>query len=178
MSYSLWDMLHEDIQNKIIKIRDYELQYDIALNKLTKNVIIDYITNYMKTKHKRITNLRLCKKEELFNLFTKFNIPKIPKEIVLKQKEIVLKQKEIISQSTFDKGIFRYKYENNFDGDTSYYNLIIHIHKITKCYIWVTVKSQFRIEYDDKIWIHKLNMFQYIKFDIFTIYSHELKPIT
>jgi len=59
MSYSLWDTLHEDLQNKIIKIRDDELEYDTKLLKLTNDFIKQYIKDYMSSKGKRITNLQI-----------------------------------------------------------------------------------------------------------------------
>ena len=45
MDNSLWDTLHEDLQKKIIKIRDDELEYDTKLLKLSN----DFVRQYKKT---------------------------------------------------------------------------------------------------------------------------------
>ena len=175
MSYSLWDTLHEDLQNKIIKIRDDELEYDTKLVKLSNDFIREYIKDYMSSKGKRITNLQKATKCDLFKCFEKFNIPKIPYDIVVKDKE-KKKKEEVDSKSKFEIGKFWYIYENNFDGCTTTYHLWINIKKITKCYIWVDVNSQFGQEFSGKIWKDKCDISEYIKFGIFTIWSYKLRP--
>ena len=67
MSYSLWDTLHEDLQNKIIKIRDDELEYDTKLLKLSNDFIRQYINDYMSSKGRRITNLQKATKSTIRN---------------------------------------------------------------------------------------------------------------
>ena len=129
MSYSLWDTLHEDLQNKIIKIRDDELEYDTKLLKLSNDFIRQYINDYMSSKGKRITNLQKATKSVLFDCFKKFNIPKIPYDIVVKEK-VKQKKTEVVSKSEFEIGKFWYKYDNHFDGDTTTYHLWINITKI------------------------------------------------
>jgi hypothetical protein len=175
MSYSLWDTLHEDLQNKIIKIRDDELEYDTKLVKLSNDFIRQYINDYMSSKGRRITNLQKATKSVLFDCFKKFNIPKIPYDIVVKDKE--KKEKEVVnSKSKFEIGKYWCKYDNHFDGDTTTYHLWINITKITKCYIWVDIKSQYGKEFFGKIWKNKCDMSEYIKFSIFTIWSDNLRP--
>jgi hypothetical protein len=171
---SLWDTLHEDLQIKIIKIRDDELEYDTKLLKLSNDFIKEYINDYMSSKGKRITNLQKATKSSLFDCFKKFNIPKIPYDIVVKEKE--KKKKEVVeSKNCFILGKHRYVYENNFDGHTTTYNLRLNITKITKCYIWVDIKSQFGNQYSGKIWKDKSEMRESINFSIFTIYSDGMK---
>lgn len=175
MSYSLWDTLHEDLQNKIIKIRDDELEYDTKLLKLSNDFIRQYINDYMSSKGKKITNLQKATKPKLLDCFKKFNIPKIPYDIVVKDKE-KKKKKEVNSKSKFEIGKFWCKYDNNFDGLTNTYHLWINITKVTKCYIWVDIISQYRQVFSGKIWINKCDMSEYIKFSIFTIWSYNLRP--
>ena len=56
LNMSLWDMLHEDLQYKIIDKRDELNNYDTMLNKLTNDFLRNYIETY-KSKGKRLTNL-------------------------------------------------------------------------------------------------------------------------
>ena len=91
----------------------------------------------------RLTNLQKATKCDLLKCFEKFNIPKIPYDIVVKDKEKV-KKTEVVPKSKFEVGKFWCRYENNFDGETTIYSLWINITKITKCYIWVKVDSQHR----------------------------------
>ena len=171
MSYSLWDTLHEDLQNKIIKIRDDELEYDTKLLKLTNDFIKQYIKDYMSSKGKRITNLQKATKSELFDCFKKFNIPKIPYDIVVEEKVKQTKVEKVDSKSKFEIGKYWCIYDNCCDAGTTTYHLWINIQKITKCYIWVDVNSQYKQEFSGKIWIHKCDMSEYIKFRIFNIWS-------
>ena len=173
---SLWDTLHEDLQNKIIKIRDDELEYDTKLLKLSNDVIREYINDYMSSKGKKITNLQKATKPKLLECFEKFNIPKIPYDIVVKDKSKV-KKTEVVSKSKFEVGKFWCRYDNHFDGETMTFHLDVDIKKVTKCYIWVKVDSQRRQEeYSGKIWINKCDISEYIKFGIFTIWSYKLRP--
>ena len=172
---SLWDTLHEDLQDKIIKIRDDELEYDTKLLKLSNDFIREYINDYMSSKGKKITNLQKATKPKLLDCFEKFNIPKIPYDIVVKDKE--KNKKEVVdSKSKFEIGKFRCKYENNFDGQTTTYHLWINITKITKCYIWVDINSQYGNEYKGRLWKNKWEMSEYIRFSIFNISCNKLKP--
>jgi len=57
LKMSLWDMLHEDLQTKIIDMRDEMNNYDTMLNKLTNDFLRNYIETYFKSKGKRLTNL-------------------------------------------------------------------------------------------------------------------------
>ena len=75
---SLWDMLHEDLQTKIIDMRDGLNNYDTMFNKLTNDFLRKYIETHFKSKGKRLTNLSKAKKEHLVRLFTAYNIPKVP----------------------------------------------------------------------------------------------------
>ena len=176
MTNSLWDLLHEDLQTKIIKIRDYDLEYDAKLLKLPNTVIKEYITGYMSSKGKRITNLNTAKKEVLLQLFQKFKIPKIPYDIVFKdiKKD---KKKEIDSKSKFETGLYTTIYTNNFDGMQDDIHLTIHILKVTKCYVHVHITSHWgRVVYSGRLWINKNEYNQSIHFSIYYIYSNRLTP--
>ena len=172
---SLWDTLHEDLQDKIIKIRDDELEYDTKLLKLSNDFIRQYISNYMSTKGKKITNLQKATKPKLLECIEKFNIPKIPYDIVVKDKE--KKKKEVVnSKSKFEIGKFWYIYINDYHGgDGITYNLWINITKVTKCYIWVDINSQYGHKFSGKIWKNKRDISEYISFSIFNIWSDNLK---
>ena len=90
---------------------------------------------------------------------------------------VVKNKKEVVdSKSKFEIGKFRYKYENNFDGETTIYYFYINITKITKCYIWVDIYSQYNTQYSRKIWKDKCEMSEYIYFSIFNISCNELEP--
>ena len=176
MSNSLWDLLHEDLQTKIIQIRDYELEYDAKLLKLTNSVIKGYITDYMRKKGKRISNLDTAKKEDLLGLFQKFKIPKIPYDIVFKdiKKD---KKKEIESKSKFETGLYTTIYTNNFDGMQEDIHLTIHILKVTKCYVYVHIATdRSRVVHNGRLWINKYEDNQSIDFSIYHIYSDNLTP--
>ena len=176
MTNSLWDMLHEDLQTKIIKIRDYDLEYDAKLLKLTNSFIIEYITDYMSSKGKRITNLKTAKKEVLLGLFEKFKIPKIPYDIVFKDTKKD-KKKEIDSKSKFETGLYTTIYTNNFDGMQDDIHLTIHILKVTKCYLHVHITTHWgRVVHNGRLWIHKNEYNQSIHFSIYHIYSDKLTP--
>ncbi len=180
MSNSLWDTLHEDLQKKIIKIRDDELEYDTKLLKLSNDFIRQYISDYMSSKGRRITNLNTSKKTILLSLFEKFKIPKIPYDIVVKDKEKI-KKIEINSKSKFEIGRYTCNKENHFDGSTTIYNLTFNITKVTKCYITADITSQCGREYSNtntnKFWIDKYDDYESISFSIFHIRSNELIPV-
>ena len=178
MSNSLWDLLHEDLQTKIIQIRDYELEYDAKLLKVTNSVIKGYITDYMRKKGKRITNLDTAKKSQLLELFEKFKIPKIPYDIVFK--DIKKEKKEINSKSKFETGIYTTTYENHFDGMVDNIPLRINIMKVTKCYVHVDITAyglRANREFNGRLWINKFENYQTIEFSIYYIRSNELTPI-
>ena len=88
------------------------------------------------------------------------------------------KKEEVDSKSKFEIGKFWYIYENNFDGCTTTYHLWINIKKITKCYIWVDVNSQFGQEFSGKIWKNKCDISEYINYNwsLSSIWSDELRP--
>ena len=175
MSNSLWDLLHEDLQTKIIKIRDYELEYDAKLLKLTNDFIKEYITDYMRTKGKRITNLNTAKKSQLLELFQRFKIPKIPYDIVFK--DIKKDKKEINSKSKFETGTYKTTYTNCFDGMVEEIPLIINISKVTKCYVNVDVIADRRGRvFTGRLWKHKYEDYEMIEFSIYHIGSNELIP--
>ena len=178
MCNSLWDLLHQDLQTKIIKIRDYELEYDARLLKLTNDFIKEYISDYMRTKGKRITNLNTAKKSQLLELFQKFKIPKIPYDIVFKDiKKEKKEKKEINSKSKFETGTYRTTYTNCFDGMVEEIPLIINISKVTKCYVHVDVGVHRRgREFTGRLWKHKYEDNERIEFSIYHIWSNELTP--
>ena len=182
MSNSLWDTLHEDLQKKIIKIRDDELEYDTKLLKLSNDFIRQYISDYMSSKGRRIANLNTANKTTLLSLFEKFKIPKIPYDIVVKDKEKI-KKIEINSKSKFEIGRYMCRYENDFDGNTTNYILTFNITKVSKCYITADITSQYGIEYSNqnkktnRFWINKYDDYEYVDFSIFTIRSNELIPV-
>ena len=175
MSNSLWDLLHEDLQTKIIKIRDYELEYDAKLLKLTNDFIKEYISDYMRTKGRRITNLNTAKKSQLLELFQRFKIPKIPYDIVFK--DIKKDKKEINSKCKFETGTYKTTYTNCFDCMTEDIHLIINISKVTKCYVNVDVIAVRRGRvFTGRLCIHKYEDNQMIEFSIYHIWSDELIP--
>jgi len=162
---SLWDMLHEDLQTKIIDMRDGLNNYDTMFNKLTNDFLRNYIETYFKSKGQRLTNLSTAKKQHLVRLFTAYNIPKVPFTILVRP--------------IFEVGKFRYTFVNNFDGMTTNYHLKINIHKITKCYVFLDISSQVGTELEkNKLWIHKGKESESISFGIFFIESTDLALIT
>ena len=179
MDNSLWDTLHEDLQKKIIKIRDDELEYDTKLLKLSNDFVRQYISDYMRSKGRRITNLNTANKTNLLSLFKKFKIPKIPYDIVVKDKEKI-KKIEINSKSKFEIGRYKCRYENDFDGSTTIYILTFNITKVSKCYITADITNQYGREYSNKktnrFWINKSDDYEYIDFSVFLIRSNELIP--
>lgn len=181
MDNSLWDTLDEDLQTKIIKIRDDGLEYDTKLLKLSNDFIRKYISNYEDSKGKKITNLSSANKTDLFKLFEKFKIPKIPFDIVVKDKEKI-KKIEINSNSKFEIGRYKCNEEIDFDGHSEIYHFKINITKITKCYITADITNQYGREYSnrnnsDKFWIKKCDDYEFISFSIFYIRSNELNRL-
>ena len=71
---SLWGLLHDDLQDKIIDMRDEMNSYDTMFNKLTNDFLRNYIETYFKSKGKQLTNLATAKKQHLLRLFTEHNI--------------------------------------------------------------------------------------------------------
>jgi len=170
---SLWDLLHDDLQNKIIDMRDEMNNYDTMLNKLTNEFLRNYIETYFSSKGKRLTNLSSAKKQHLLRLFTTYNIPKVPFTSIVRP----IKDK-IESKFKFEVGKFRYTYVNNFDGTTTNYHLKINIHKITKCYVFLDVCSQVGIELKkNKLWIDKLEHSESISFVIFYVRASDITLI-
>jgi len=169
----LWDLLHDDLQNKIIDMRDEMNNYDTMLNKLTNDFLRNYIETYFKSKGKRLTNLATAKKQHLLRLFEAYNIPKVPFTTIPR----LIKDK-IESKSKFEVGKYRYTFVNNFDGTTTNHYLKINIHKITKCYVFLDVCSQRGNECKkDKIWIDKLEQSESISFEIFYICASDITLI-
>ena len=170
---SLWDLLHDDLQNKIIDMRDEMNSYDTMFNKLTNDFLRNYIETYFKSKGKRLTNLATAKKQHLLRLFEAYNIPKVPFTTIPRP----IKDK-IESKFKFEVGTFRYTFVNNFDGMTQNYHLTINIRKITKCYVFLTVCSQFMNECKkDKLWIDKLEQSESIRFGIFYVRASDITLI-
>ena len=121
---NLWDLLHDDLQNKIIDMRDEMNNYDTMFNKLTNDFLRNYIETYFKGKGLRITDFSTAKKQHFFQMFTTYNIPKVPFTTLVQP----IKDK-IESKFKFEVGTFRYTYVNNFDGMTHNYHLTINIRK-------------------------------------------------
>jgi len=167
---SVWDLLHDDLQNKIVDIRDNMNNYDTMFNKLTNDFLRNYIETYFKGKGKRLTNLSTAKMQHLVRLITAYNIPKVPFTTIVRP----IKDK-IESKFKFEVGKFRYTYINNCDGMTTNYHSKINIHKITKCYVSLNVFSQIRNECKkDKLWIDKMEQSESISFGIFYIRASDL----
>jgi len=167
---SLWDLLHDDLKDKIIDMRDEINNYDTMLNKLTNDFLRNYIETYFKSKGRRLTNLATAKKQDLLRLFTKFNIPKVPFTTIPRP----IKDK-IESKIKFEVGTFRHTFVNNYDGETTNYHLKINILKITKCYVFLNVFSQIGNECKkDKLWIDRTDTSERISFGIFYIYASDL----
>jgi len=103
---SVWDLLHDDLQNKIFDIRDNMNNYDTMFNKLTNDFLRNYIETYFKGKGKRLTNLSTAKMQHLVRLFTAYNIPKVPFTTIVRP----IKDK-IESKFKFEVGKFRYTYK-------------------------------------------------------------------
>jgi len=176
MTSSLWDTINEDLQDKIINFRDELLEYDTKLLKVHNSFLREYIQNYMRTKGRRLTNLNIATKDKLLNLFKIYNIPKIPYHIVVKDKEQKIKE-QINSTNKFQVGRYKTKYENNFDGHTTTYDITIDILKVTKCYITFHFRTQYNDYREEKLWINKCTDTEYVKFSIYYIYSYKLTPI-
>ena len=154
-------------------MRDEINNYDTMLNKLTNDFLRNYIETYLKSKGKRLTNLSTAKKQHLLRLFTAYNIPKVPFTTIPRP----IKDK-IESKSKFEVGTFRYTFVNNFDGMTQTYLLTINTSKITKCYVFLTVCSQFQNECKkEKLWIDKLEQSEIIKFGIFYVRASDITLI-
>jgi len=163
-------MLHEDLQTKMIDMRDGLNNYDTMFNKLTNDFLRNYIETHFKSKGQRLTNLSTAKKQHLQKLFTTYNIPKVPFTTIPRP----IKDK-IESKSKFEVGKFRYTFVNNFDGMTQNYHLTINIRKITRCYVFLTVCSQFMNECKkDKLWIDKGKESESIRCGIFFIQAMNL----
>ena len=161
---SLWDMLHEDVQTKIIDMRDGLNNYDTMFNKLTNNFLRNYIETHFKSKGQRLTTLSTAKKDHLVRLFTAYNIPKVPFTILVRP----IKDK-IESKSKFEVGKFRYTFVNHFDGNSTNYYLTFKVHKITKCYVFLDISSQMGTELKkNKLWIGKGNESESINFGTFS----------
>jgi hypothetical protein len=170
---SLWDLLHDDLKDKIIDMRDEINNYDTMFNKLTNDFLRNYIETYFKSKGQRLTNLSTTKKQRLQQLFTKYNIPKVPFTTIPRP----IKDK-IESKFKFEVGTFRHTFVNNFDGMTNTFLLRINIRKITKCYVFLTVCSQFKNECKkEKLWIDKLEQSESIKFGIFYVRASDITLI-
>ena len=135
---SMWDLLHDDLQNKIIDLRDQLNNYDNMFNKLTNKYLRNYIETHFKSQGLRITNLSTAKKEHLVRLFTAYNIPKVPFTILVRP----IKDK-IESKSKFEVGKYRYTFVNNFDGTTTNYHLKINIQKML-CFLGYFKSSEKR----------------------------------
>ena len=158
---SLWDMLHEDLQTKIIDMKIYMHYCDTMMNKQTNDFLRNYIQNHFKSKGKRLTNLSKAKKEHLLRMFTEYNIPKVPFAIEVK----------IDSKCKFEVGAYTYTYAYRWDALlTTNYHLKINIHKITQCYVFLDVCSQFMNECDkNKLWIDKGKESESISFGDFNV---------
>ena len=168
---SLWDLLHDDLQDKIIDMRDEMNSYDTMFNKLTNDFLRNYIQTHFKSKGKRLTNLSKAKKEHLQRLFTEYNIPKVPFETVVRPIE-----DKIDSKCKFEVGAYTYTYSYRWDELlTTNYHLKINIHKITQFYVFLDVSSQFGKELKkNKLWIDKLTLTESIKFGIFNVRASDL----
>jgi len=110
---SLWDLLHDDLQNKIIEMRDEMNNYDNMFNKPTNDFLRNYIETYFKSKGEQLTHLSTAKKQHLVRLFTAYNIPKVPFMTIVRPINDKIK-----SKFKFKVGKFIYTYVNNFDGTT------------------------------------------------------------
>jgi hypothetical protein len=172
---SLWDLLHDDLKDKIIDMRDEINNYDTMFKKLTNDFLRNYIQTHFKSKGKRLTNLSKAKKEHLLQLFTEYNIPKVPFETVVRPIE-----DKIDSKCKFEVGTYTYTYAFRWDELlTTNYHLKINIHKITQFYVFLDVSSQFKNECNkNKLWIDKLTLTESIKFGIFYIRASDLVLIT
>ena len=116
---SLWDMLHEDLQTKIIDMKIYLHYCDTMMNKQTNDFLRKYIQNYFKSKGQRLTNLSTANKQDLLQLFKTYNIPEIPWTYIFPP----IKDK-IESNVKFEAGTFRYRFANHYDGMTHTYLLL------------------------------------------------------
>ena len=171
---SLWDMLHEDLQTKMIDMKIYMHYCDTMMNKQTNEFLRNYIQNHFKSKGKRLTNLTTAKKQHLLRMFKTYNIPEVPFTNIPRP----IKDK-IESNVEFEVGTFRYRFANNYDGMTHTYLLTINIRKITKCYVFLTVNSQFKNElHKEKLWIERTETSECIHFGEFFIQAANLVLIT
>jgi len=166
---SLWDLLHDDLQNKIIDMRDEMNSYDTMFNKLTNDFLRNYIQTHFKSKGRRLTNLSKAKKERLLQLFTEYNIPKVP----------FANEDKIDSKCKFEVGAYTYTYPYRWDALlTTNYHLKINIHKITQCYVFLDVRIQFKNECNkNKLWIDKLTLTESISFGNFKIRASDITLI-
>jgi len=141
----MWDLLHDDLQNKIIDLRDQLNNYDNMFNKVTNKYLRNYIETYFKSQGLRITNLSTAKKEHLFRMFTAYKIPKVPFTTIVRPTK-----DKIVSKCKFEVGNYKYTFVNHFDGTTTNYYLSFNIHKITKCYVFLDISSQMGTELKQK----------------------------
>ena len=172
---SLWDLLHNDLQNKIIYMRDEMNNYDTKFNKLTNDFLRNYIENHFKSKGQRLANLSTAKKQHLVRLFAAYNIPKVPFTTIVRP----IKD-EIESKFKIEVGKLRDTFENNFDGTTTNYHLKINIHKVTKCYVFLDVWGQVGNEpKKNKLWRkNKYENTESISFGIFYVRASDFTLIT
>jgi len=171
---SLWDMLHEDLQTKIIDMKIYMHYCDTMMNKQTNDFLRHHIQNHFKSKGKRLTNLSKANKQDLLQMFKTYNIPEVPWMYISPP----IKDK-IESNVKFEVGTFRYRFANHVDGMTNNFLLTVNIRKITKCYVFLTVSSQFKNELDkEKLWIERTETSECIRFGEFFIQAANLVLIT
>jgi len=171
---NLWDLLHDDLQNKIIDMRDEMNNYDTMFNKLTNDFLRNYIETYFKGKGLRITDFSTAKKQHFFQMFTTYNIPKVPFTTLVQP----IKDK-IESKFKSKVGKYRYTFENNFDGMSTNYHLKIDIHKNTKFYVFLDVSSQVKNELKkNKLWIDEYEQSERFSFGIFYVRAADLTLIT
>ena len=170
---TLWDLLHEGLQNKIIDMRDGLNNYDTVFNKLTNRFLRNYIETHFMSKGKRINNLSTAKNEHLLRLFTAYIIPKVPSTIQVRPTK-----DNVVSKSKFQVGKYRYTFVNHFDGTTTNYYLTFNIHKITTCDVFLDISSQMGTEIEkNKLWIHKHEESESISFGTFYIQAANLALI-
>ena len=142
MDNSLWDTLHEDLQKKIIKIRDDELEYDTKLLKLSNDFVRQYISDYMRSKGRRITNLNTANKTNLLSLFKKFKIPKIPYDIVVKDKEKIKKYQDITIDLEIECNSFDFSLSTEIKKDIINQGYLITKSQIIKKYNYLLDKPK------------------------------------
>jgi len=107
-------------------------------------------------------------------MFKTYNIPEVPWTYISPP----IKDK-IESNVKFEVGTFRYRFANHVDGMTNNFLLTVNIRKITKCYVFLTVSSQFKNELDkEKLWIERTETSECIRFGEFFIQAANLVLIT